>query len=250
MWNIWSASRLLLLLPLAGSAQWFKVPTPGIPRTADGKANLNAPAPKRPDGKPDLSGIWMADGKPLQDLAWDKKEVPIRPEAKAIFEKHQQGIGAKDDPAARCIPSMPKLNVIPYPFKIVDLPDMMLMLFEGFTTYRQIFTDGRELPKDPQPAYLGYSVGHWEGDEFVAQTNGIHRDTFLDNAGRPHTDQMILTERFRRKDFGHLEIELTFDDPQYYSKPWKVLETAVLLPDTELLEYVCDENNRALEHLK
>jgi hypothetical protein len=250
-WNILSASRILLfLLPVLAQAQWFKITTPGIPRTADGKPNLSAPAPRRADGKPDLSGIWMAAGAPLQDLAWDKKVIPIRPEAEAIFKLHQQGIGAKDDPAARCIPTMPKLNVLPYPFKLVDVPGMLLMLHEGFTTYRQIFTDGRALPKDPQPTFLGYSVGHWEGDDLVVETNGISHETFLDNAGRPHTDDMRLTERFRRKDFGHLEMELTFDDPKFYSKPWTVLETARLLPDTELLEYICDENNRSLEHLK
>lgn len=257
-WNILSASRVFLLfVPVLASAQWFKIPTPGIPRKADGKADLSAPAPRREDGKPDLSGIWMADGRPLQDMAWDKKPVPFLPQTEATFKLHQQGVGAKDDPAARCIPSMPKLNVIPYPFKIVDIAatpgggiPMMLMLYEGFTTYRQIFTDGRALPKDPQPAFLGYSVGHWEGDEMVVDTIGINDTTWLDNAGRTHSDQMHLTERFRRKDFGHLEMELTIDDPKAYSKPWKVLETANLLPDTELLEYVCDENNRALEHLK
>ena len=232
-------------------AQWLKVPTPGIPRSADGRPNLAAPTPRKPNGQPDLSGIWQVNGKFLQDIAADLKpgDIPYQPWAEALFAERQTGARGKDDPAARCIPGMPKLTALPYPFKIVETPDMVLVLSEGFTTFRQIFTDGRALPKDPQPAWLGYSVGRWDGDTFVVDTIGIHASTWLDNAGRPHSDALHLTERFRRRNFGRLDIQMIFDDPKAYTKPWSVTEDAQLMPDTELLEYICSENNKDFEHL-
>jgi hypothetical protein len=232
------------------SAQWFHIPTPETPRTADGKPNLAAPAPRLPDGKPDLSGIWQVNGKYLQDIAADLKpeEIPWRPESKAVFDSRKNGARGKDDPAARCLPGMPKLDNLPYPFKIIQMPKMVVMLFEGFTTWRQVFTDGRSLPVDPQPSWMGYSVGKWEGDTLVVDTIGINETTWLDNAGRPHSDALHLIERFRRRNYGRLDIEITFDDPKTYTKPWTVTEDAHVLPDTELLEYVC-ENNRDYEHL-
>jgi hypothetical protein len=233
------------------NAQWFKLTTPGIPRTADGRPNLSAPAPRGPDGKPILSGIWQMNGKYLQDIASDMKpgEVPYRPWAEQLFNSRRDGNGGKNDPAAQCIPGMPKLDALPYPFKIIETPGMVMMLFEGFTTFRQIFTDGRELPKDPQPAWFGYSVGKWEGDDWVVNTVGIRESTWLDNAGRPHSEALHLIERFRRRDFGHMDLELTIDDPKAYTKPWTVKEDLRLIPDTELLEYVCNENNKDYEHL-
>ena len=233
------------------TAQWFKIPTPGTPRTPDGKPNLSAPAPRTADGKPDLSGVWQVNGKYLQDIAADLKpgEVPYQAWAETVFKERQTGAHGKDDPAARCIPGMPKLDNLPYPFKIIELPDMILMLSEGFTTYRQIFTDGRALPKDPQPAWLGYSVGKWDGDTFVVETIGINASTWLDNAGRPHSDALRLTERFQRRNFGRMDIQMTFDDPKAYTKPWTITEDAHLQPDTDLLEYICSENNKDYEHL-
>lgn len=232
-------------------AQWFSYPTPGIPRTPDGKPNLSAPTPRGPDGKPVLNGIWQMNGKYLQDIAADMKpgEVPYQPWAEQLFNSRRNGAGGRTDPAAKCIPGMPKLDALPYPFKIIESPGMVMMLFEGFTTFRQIFTDGRELPKDPNPAWFGYSVGKWEGDDFVVNTIGINETTWLDNAGRPHSDALHLIERFRRRDFGHMDIELTIDDPKAYTKPWTVKEDLRLIPDTELLEYVCNENNKDYEHL-
>jgi len=241
----------VLFAAVPAGAQWFKLPTPGIPRTADGRPNLAAPTPRGPDGKPILSGIWQMNGKYLQDIAADMKpgDVPYRPETEKLFNSRRNGAGGKNDPAARCIPGMPKLNALPYPFKILEAPGVVIMLFEGFTTFRQIFTDGRELPKDPNPAWFGYSVGKWEGDDFVVNTIGINESTWLDNAGRPHSDALHLIERFRRHDFGHMDIELTIDDPKAYTKPWTVKEDLRLIPDTELLEYVCNENNKDYEHL-
>lgn len=253
MCNPWTSLALCLSLAAAApaSAQWFKITTPGIPRLPDGRPDLNAPPPRTADGKPDLSGIWQVNGKYLQDIAADLKpgEVPYQPWAEALFKKRHDGTGAKLDPAGRCIPGMPKLTNLPYPFKILNAPGMLLILSEGFTTFRQIFADGRALPKDPQPAWFGYSVGKWDGDNFVVDTVGINETTWLDNAGRPHTDALRLTERFHRRNFGRLDIEITFDDPKAYTKPWTIVEDAHLQADTELLEYICSENNKDYEHL-
>jgi hypothetical protein len=229
-------------------AQWFNYPTPGIPRDARGKPNLSAPAPKSADGHSDISGVWSPNTAPLQVIA-PTAAIPFQPWSRALTEERADGARGKDDPAAYCIPGMPKLVVLPYPYKIVQAPGMMLILYEGFTTYRQIFTDGRPLPKDAEPTWLGYSTGKWEGDSFVVDTVNINERTWLDNAGRPHSNAMRLTERYHRRDFGHLEMQLTIDDPKAYTKPWTVSENAVLLPDTDLLEYICSEDNKDIPHL-
>jgi hypothetical protein len=241
----------LFLKVTPASAQWFKLTTPGTPRTADGRPNLAAPTPRGPDGKPLLGGIWQMNGKYLQNIAADMKpgEVPYQPWQEQLFNSRQNGAGGRQDPAARCIPGMPKLDALPYPFKIIESPGMVMMLFEGFTTFRQIFTDGRELPKDPNPAWFGYSVAKWEGDDWVVNTIGIKESTWLDNAGRGHSDALHLIERFHRRDFGHMDIELTIDDPKAYTKPWTVKEDLRLIPDTELLEYICVENEKDFGHL-
>jgi hypothetical protein len=243
------ASVVFAAVPV--SAQWFKIATPGTPRTPDGRPNLTAPTPRGPDGKPSLNGIWQMNGKYLQNIAADMKpgEVPYQPWAEQLFNSRQNGAGGRQDPAAKCIPGMPKLDALPYPFKIIESPGMVMMLFEGFTTFRQIFTDGRELPKDPNPTWFGYSVGKWEGDDWVVNTIGIKESTWLDNAGRPHSDALHLIERFQRHDFGHMDILLTIDDPKAYTKPWTVKEDVRLIPDTELLEYVCVENEKDYGHL-
>lgn len=243
--------RLAILMAiLCGSlaAQWFTYPSPKTPRTADGKPNLSAPVTTAADGHPDLSGVWSPDTRPLQVIA-PASAIPFQPWSRKLADDRADGSRGKDDPAAYCIPGMPKLVVLPYPYKIVQLPGMMLILYEGFTTYRQIFTDGRALPADPQPSWLGYSVGKWEGDTFVVNTIGVNEHTWLDNAGRPHSDAMRLTERYHRRDFGHLDMQLTIDDPKAYTKPWTVSENATLLPDSDLLEYICSENNKDVPHL-
>jgi hypothetical protein len=240
----------ILVLSLCGPlcAQWFNYPSPKTPHTADGKPNLSAPVTRAADGHPDLSGVWSPDTRPLQVIA-PEMSIPFQPWSRKLAEERVDGSRGKDDPAAYCVPGMPKLVVLPYPYKIVQVPGMMLILYEGFTTYRQIFTDGRALPKDPQPSWLGYSVGKWDSDTFVVDTIGVNEHTWLDNAGRPHSDAMHLTERYHRKDFGHLEMQLTIDDPKAYTKPWTVNENAALLPDSDLLEYICSENNKDVPHL-
>ena len=247
------AAAAILALPL--SAQWLHTPTPGVPRTADGKPDMAAPAPKSADGHPDLSGVWQANGRSLQDLAYEIKpeNVPYQPWAKKVFDERANGAKGKDDPAAFCVPGMPKLIVLPYPYKIFQMPGVTVILYEGFTTFRQIFTDGRELPKDPQPSWIGYSVGKWEGDTFVVDTVGINDKTWMDNAGRPHSDALHTTERYHRKTFGSMDVSITFDDPKAYTKPWTVNQgSARAIVGQDLLEYVCTENNKEVEehHIK
>ena len=247
-WVVGSALLLLAWSPPA-SAQWFDFPTPGLPRTADGAPDLTAPTPRTPDGTPDLSGIWMTtDAKWLRNLDADGVEIPMRPWAAALFQERQENFG-KDRPSGRCIShGVTDFNALPTPTKIVQTPGITVVLFEAYNHYRQILTDGRPLPVDPQPAWLGYSVGHWEGDTFVVETNGLSSVTWLDDGGHPHSDGMRLTERFRRLDVGHLEIEMTIDDPEAYTRPWTVTVTKNLMPDTDLIEWMC-ENERDLVHM-
>jgi hypothetical protein len=234
------------------SAQWLNYPTPGIPRTPDGKPNLAAPAPKAADGKPDLSGLWKApNGKYLANLAADLKpeEVPFQPWAAALYSERLENL-AKDRPTGRCLPhGVPdQMAVAGYPFKVFQIPGTVVILYEEMTHFRQIFTDGRALPKDPNPAWLGYSVGHWDRDALVVDTAGFNDQSWLDDPGHPHTEALHVTERFRRKDFGHLEIQITIDDPKAYTKAWTVTENFGLMADTELLENIC-ENEKDVRHL-
>jgi hypothetical protein len=243
-----------LALSLAASplgAQWLGTPDPKVPRTADGKPDLAAPAPKAPDGHPDLSGVWMPNTRTLQDLAAGMTppgDLPYQPWAAQLVKDRADGARGKEDPAAHCVPGMPKLIVLPYPYKIYQMPGVTVILYEGFTTFRQIFTDGRALPKDPQPSWLGYSVGKWDGDTFVVDVVGFNDKGWLDDGGHPRSEAMHVTEKWRRKDFGHMDIEFTFDDPKTYTKPWSVTIPFNLLPDTEIIENVC-ENEKDVEHV-
>jgi hypothetical protein len=248
-------SRLLALMLAATAvvpAQWVNYSTPGIPRTPDGKPILAAPAPRASDGKPDLSGLWKApSGKYLLNLAADLKpqEVPFQPWAAALFKQRQDNL-AKDRPTGRCLPhGVPDQMAVPgYPFKIVQTPGLVVILYEEMTHFRQIFLDGRALAKDSNPAWLGYSVGRWEGDTLVADTTGFNDQSWLDDPGHPHTTALHVTERFRRKDLGHMEIQITIDDPEAYTRSWTVTENFDLLPDTDLLENIC-ENEKDFQHL-
>ena len=238
-----------LVMSVSPAAQWFQHPTQGIPRTPDGKANLSAPAPRTPDGRPDLSGLWRPAAILIGDIASNMKprEVPFQPWAEALY-KQRRANDARDDPTANCIVGgVPRSDLVPYPFKILDMPGLVVILYEAVHSYRQIFADGRELPKDPNPTWFGYSVGRWEGDAFVVQTAGFNDKGWLDNFGKPATDALRVTERFRRKDFGHMEIQITIDDPKAYTRPWDVMLPLTLFPDSELLEYICNENNKYFE---
>jgi hypothetical protein len=234
----------------AADAQWLNYPTPGIPRTKDGKPNLNAPAPRK-DGHVDIQGIWEPNGiKYLINIAADLKpgEVPFQPAAKAEYE-HRLDTNGKDDPNNLCLPSViPEKNAVTSPYKIVDIPGEVIILYESRTIFRQIFTDGRPLPKDPQPSWQGYSVGKWEGDTFVVETIGFNGKGWLDTNGHPTSDALHVIEKYKRKDLGHMDLEITIDDPKMYTKPWTIIEDPHLVPDTELLEYICEENNRDVGH--
>lgn len=231
-------------------AQWYKQPTAGIPRLPDGSPNLAAPLPRKPNGQPDLSGIWQVPGlKYLINIAADLKDVPFQPWAQAEYDRRRATFG-KDDPNNQCLPSIiPEKVAVTSPWKIVETPGITIVLYESRTIFRQIFTDGRALPKDPDPTWQGYSVGRWDGDTFVVETTGFNGRGWLDTNGHPTTDALHVIEKYRRKDFGHMEVEITIDDPKAYTKPWTITEPAVLQPDTELIEYICEENNKDPQHI-
>ena len=220
-------------------AQWIKQPTPGIPRTTDGKPNLAAPAPRMPDGKPDLSGLWTL---PQPAGVSQLKPGEIPPWVEELVKQRQEDL-LKDSPITQCLP----LWSIGGLTKIIQTPGLIVTLREALI-YRQIFLDGRELPKDPNPAWMGYSVGRWEGDTLVVESTGYNERTWLENL-YPHTENLRITERFHRRDFGHLDVDITFRDPAIYQKPWTVKVDGLLTADTELIEAVCAENEKDRIHL-
>jgi hypothetical protein len=239
---------LLAVLGAPVAAQWLNYPTPGIPRTSDRKPNLSAPAPKMPDGTPDLSGIWEHLNSRTTAYYLDGIQIPWLPWAEALF-KQRGADNEKDNPESRCLPrGLPKADAFDL-HKIVQVPGLVVVLYEYQTTFRQIFTDGRQLPKDPNPTWMGYSVGHWEADTLVVESNGFNGKAWLSGRGNPITDSLHLTERIRRRDFGHMDIQITIDDPKAYTKPWTAELHPELIPDTELLEFVCNEKEKDLPHL-
>ena len=252
---------VLSLFSVPAAAQWINYPTAGTPRTHDGKPNLAAPAPRARDGKPDLSGIWQIPYDDLRASAqadpllarllkeqvgpnlefWMPRgaEIPMLPSAQALFKQRSGSFGA-GRPSERCLPHGIPDAMTTAPFRLVQTPGITFVLYEEFNHYRQIFTDGRPFPKDPTPAWFGYSIGKWVGSTFVVDSQGFNDQTWLDDYGHPHTDALHTTERFRRTDFGHMELQITVDDPKAYSKPWSATLNFKLLPDTELIEDVCD----------
>jgi len=230
-----------LVMSGVADPQGLRVPDTRLPRLPDGRPNLTAPAPKMPDGKPDLSGIWRsASDKYLANLAADGVAVPFQPWAAALF-KERQGIEGKDRPSGRCLPRGVPATMLArdYPWKIVQAPGVILTLYDESLHYRQILTDGRALPVDPAPTWFGYSIGKWDGDTLVVDTMGFNDETWLDDGGHPHTDALHVTERFRRRNVGTMDIDITIDDPKAYTKPWTATVRFELLPDTELTEHVC-----------
>lgn len=262
---------LLVIGGLCANAQWASYRDPTTPRTKDGKPNLSAPAP-RLNGKPDLTGIWEIESAPLKEIGqfllpggvnglgedlpskyffnffadFPMGQEPMQPAAAELYRKTATS-GIK--PPSLCqLPSLPLESTVPAPFKIVQTPRIMMMLYEADTVFRQIHTDGRKLPSDPQPSWMGYSVGRWEGDAFLAETVGFNDKGQLDAFGHPHSESMRLTERFRRRDFGHMDIEFTVDDPKTYTKPVTIRTGFRLMPDTELIETFCAEDEKDLAH--
>jgi len=256
--SIAAAVAALLIFASTGLAQWANL---------EGKPNLSARAPKTQDGKIDLSGVWVADpdpnGKPLgvenrvfpqymvnvmADLKPDT--VPFQPPAQALFMQRLQNNG-KDAPMAHCKPTgVPILNSVPLPYKIVQTPRLIVILYEENTVFRQIFLNGRQPIKDAEPRWMGYSTGKWDRDTLVVDTVGFNDQSWLDAMGHPHSENLHLTERFRRRDTGHLEVEVTIDDPKSYTKPITYTQKATLLPNEDLLEYFCTENEKDLPFYK
>jgi hypothetical protein len=254
-----NSTRILLLASvLTGvlSAQWIHYPNPATPRTPDGMPNLTAPVPRKA-GKPDLSGVWRiarprtipsAEGSyaSLQYWLTGGETIPTQPWAEALFKQRLASFGA-GRPSERCLPHGIPDAMIVGNFKIVQDPGLFLILYEEFARFRQIFTDGRTFPGEMNPAWFGYSAGRWEGNVLVVDSRGFNDLTWLDDAGHPHTEAMRTVERFLRRDFGHLEIQLTIDDPKAYTRPWTLTMQFQLMPDTELIEDVC-ENEKDAQH--
>jgi hypothetical protein len=297
MKSVVSTVALLIVLgglPGALFAQWPNYPTPGVPKSPDGKPDLTGPAPRTADGHPDLSGIWElarpprpapTDGSIPGQLPLSpppppsapgagttpgarpappafnggqffnigstlKDGLPMTPWAKEI-RAQRKGENNKDNPDAHCLPlGLMQLHLHPQPRKIIQLPKLIVILYEAQGGVRQIFMDGRPLPKDdPQPWWYGYSIGHWDGDTLVVETTGFRDDVWLDVEGSPLTNTGKMTERFRRVNYGSMEIEVTVEDPKAYTKPWTVMIRHKVMLDTDLIEFICNENEKSDAHL-
>jgi hypothetical protein len=255
-------------LPL--SAQWPSYPTRGVPRTPDGKPNLDAPAPRTADGKPDFTGLWdnawfhggkvapppvSPPGEPPASTfsnlgAGFKDGLPFRPWAAELL-KLRKDRGTRDNPDANCLPmGLTQFHEQPQPRKIIQTPDVIVILYEANSGIRQIFTDGRPSPNnDPQPWWYGYSTGRWEGDTLVVQTTGLRDGGWLDIWGSPLTDAAKVTERFQRPNYGTLRIDVTIDDPKAYTAPFTVRVNQRIILDTDLIEFICNENEKSVQHM-
>jgi hypothetical protein len=231
------------------AAQWINYPTPGTPRLPNGKPNLNAPAPRTADGKPDLSGVWSGAGPSYRfNIAQDLNPGDVQPWAEDLFLQRVRD-SRKDSPLAKCLPvSVPFQDFFSL-VRIVQTPALMLMLYEAPNSpHRTVYTDGRDLPADPNPTWMGYSIGRWEGDTLVVTSAGFNDKAWLDSAGHPQTESLRVTERLHRRDFGHMDFEITIDDPKVFTKPFTIKRERLLAADTDLLEDVCD-NERDGRHL-
>jgi hypothetical protein len=270
----------LVVLSGTAQAQWLNFPTPGVPRTRDGKPNLSAPTPRTSEGKPDLSGVWMHEITTIAEMRtlfgpiidaeiqtsvpgmeldtvhkyaisllvdFKPDEQPLTPLGGKLFLQN-----LKRDPARVCAepPPFPLAGLLSEPIKIVQAPRITMVLYEAGNMFRQIYTDGRTLPREVNfPAFLGYSTGHWERDVFVVETAGFNDRVPLDVIGHPHSEDLRVIERFRRTDFGHMEMEVTFTDPKMYTKPITIKVAHTLMADVDIFESFC-ENERDRVHLE
>ena len=262
------ATPILLGVALPCEAQWGPHESGRVPRTAAGEPDLDAPAPRTADGKIDLSGVWQgvgglggaqqpaiafSEGPPVAgflNIAQNIKEgAPLKPEGEALLKQRRDASG-RDNPEAQCLPmGIMQFHTQGAPRKLIQTPDVLVILYEASMGIRQIFTDDRKPPSDdPQPWWYGYSVGHWDGDALVVETTGLRDDGWLDVFGTPLTDTAKLTERFHRPSYGRMEIDVTIDDSKVYTKPWTVRVNQRIMPDQELLEFVCLENQRFGKH--
>ena len=267
-----STGLALLAAPGPTFGQWLHYPTPGVPRTNDGKPNVAAPAPRLQDGRPDFSGIWQParklqctpelskfvecgleiGGSPLAlNIGADLPGgLPFQPWAAALV-KQRTAANSKDDPHARCLPDNPPRSYgLPHLTKAVHTSRLLVLLNEVNAMYRQIFLDGRPLPADPNPSWTGYSSATWERDTLVVQTAGFRDGLWLDMAGSPMTDAARMTERIRRPNYGTLEIQITIDDPKAYTRPWTVEMNQKITLDTELIDEICLENEKSSQRMR
>jgi hypothetical protein len=235
-----------ILLPASGPAraQWLHYKTPGIPRTADGKPDLSAPAPRMPDGKPDFTGVWQLDSARGKETTRALESIKPQPSAAALSKQRVDNFG-RENPLYSCMPPGPMVTVAGG--RIVQTPNLLLNLFGG-TLYREVFLDGRPMPEIVNPDWMGYSLGRWDGDTLVVETTGFNDKTWLDFDGHPHTEALNVTERFRRPDFGHLEILKTLVDPGALVEPWTIPLKLEFDADNDPLEMVGCENERDLRH--
>lgn len=274
--------RLLMMCVVVAAgaqAQWLHYPTPGIPRTHDGKPNLSAPAPRAANGKPDLSGLWQVEPTPYAEMTrlfgpgldtlsvpgddihdiskyvfsiladFKPEDAPIRPAAAKLAQQRLEASG-KDNPTTLCEPGgIPFGEILPFPSKFVQTPGVIVILQEADGAVRQIFTDGRKHTADPPPSWMGYSIGKWDGDSLVVDTNGFNDRGWLDGFGHPRSEALRVTERYHRRDFGHMDVEVTLDDPVNYTRPFTVKYTLKLVPDSDVAEYVCAENEKDRAHI-
>jgi hypothetical protein len=261
-------------------AQWLNYPAPGTPLTPDGKPNLTAPAPRAIGGKPDLSGTWHAHPASAEDFKrvfgaavvdnietlsvpgmelntvslyaasifadFKPGDVPMRPAAAEIFRRRVTGA----EPLPTCLPlGIPVAGLVSEATKFIQSPAQLVVLYESDGTHRQIYTDGRTLPQEIiQPAWLGYSAGRWDRDTLVVESAGFNNKTWLDILGHPHSEALHITERYRRRDFGHMDVEMTFDDPEMYTRPFSIKYTFDLLWGSDVFENICNENEKDRIH--
>ena len=264
-------------------AQWFTYPSPGAPRTANGDVDLSAATPRLANGRPDLSGVWMTaepacvirGTMPVSEL---RKLIPPTlkcPVRTASFSRQSINLGidmpdglpyqpwaaklvdertanqAIDDPHIRCLPDhFVRAYGLPHYLKFVQTAGLLVMLNEYNGVYRQVFTDGRPMPVDPNPSWQGYSTARWDADTLIVDTIGFRDDTWIDWGGSVITSAATVRERIRRPDFGHLEIEITVDDPKAYTRPWSVTLRQQFAPDTELIDEICAEGEKFARQLK
>lgn len=254
-----AAATVVVLLCSVVDAQWISYPASGAPRLADGKVDLNASTPRTSDAKPDLSGIW----RPLRPLPYretrgflsdyeyflaSNSRIQMRPWADTLYKNRAENFGA-GKPSERCLPnSWQNQILIGQPIQVIQTPAFTTILFEELNHFRQIFTDGRNHPTERNPSWYGYSVGRWENDEFVIDSVGFRDGTWLDGSGHPGTESLRALERYRRRDFGHLELHLTIDDPAAYVTPWVARVEFELMGDANLIEHIC-ENERSAQHI-
>jgi hypothetical protein len=256
-------------LPVVASAQWINYRTPGVPRLADGKPNLKAPTPRTRDGKPDFSGMWFANVPSkdycrtpdcIQEERMAREQINLGIKLKdglpyTEWSKEQMKVrganGGREDPHTYCKPpNFPRAWTLPQYIKVVQTPTLMVILHEFNAAYREVYMDGRPLPKDPNPTWNGYSVGHWEGDTLVIETNGIRDDMWLDIQGSPITESARVTERLKRINFGVMQIEIKVDDPKAYTKPWSVTIEMAYQADTPMIEEICMDNEQDVKLYK